>query len=61
MKLTNQQKREKFNYRTTDGPGIHCLNCDCDIKITVTDNGIESECLLLKIKIDEHHICDLLC
>jgi len=59
MKLTNQQKREKFNYRTTDGPGIHCLNCD--IKITVTDNGIESECLLLKIKIDEHHIYDLLC
>ena len=61
MNLTDQQKKLEYNYRSTDGPGcIHCHHCDWSkYKMKTTINGIiESECMLLKIKVDENHLCD---
>jgi hypothetical protein len=59
--LSDEQIKLEFNYRTTNGFGcIQCIHCDKNDKFKVTENGIESECLLLIIKVDEHHICDLI-
>lgn len=58
---SDQQIREEFNYRITDGAGcIQCIHSDKNNKFKVTANGIESECQFLQIKVDENHICDLI-
>ena len=54
---------EKINYRQVS-PGetscIHCVNSGNNSDIS--NNGIiESKCCYLKMKVDELHICDLIC
>ena len=54
---------EKINYRQVS-PGeascIHCVN-SCDNSDISDDGIIESKCCYLKMKVDELHICDLIC
>lgn len=54
---------EKLNYRQVnpgDASCIHCVN-SCN-NLDVSDEGIlESKCCYLKMKVDELHICDLVC
>ncbi len=60
-KFSDREKREEFNYRSKDGFGcIQCMHCDGNNKLKVRANGIESECLLLEIKVDDSYICDLI-
>jgi hypothetical protein len=52
LKLHNNEE-EKFNYRITDSDE-NCLKCKCCNPKSLTD------CKFFHIKIDEHHVCDLL-
>lgn len=62
MPAENIRTPEQVNYRTikNDAGCIHCRLCDWD-KMQVIDGIYTSECMVLKIKVDENHLCDLIC
>ncbi len=57
-KNVGMKKAEEFNYRITNNEVTNCLECECcDMKSL---DGFEDNCKFFKIKIDAHHVCDLL-